>query len=258
MNCRELCARLHEWADGELPPEEQELVEQHLEKCLACCRHADAARNLKLLVQHRASREEMPRALKERVLQLLEDESRRVESSAWRRLSASPLLRAAAVVLVLVLGVFSAATFFDREPHLAHATVMETNRTHHARYKCGDDQPRWACSSMDEVLATIRREVNQKAELPPWLGPVKPCGVSPYEYEGLECLQVFCTLDGEKVSLFVFPSVPDRVPQKTTCWCAGKKDDEEFLVICWAEDTTYYSMVTERSGKNIQRFVRSK
>ena len=257
MNCRDLCARIHEWADDELSPDERERVEQHLAGCFPCSRQADAARNLKSLVQHRSTRPQVPESLRGRVLASLDRESARAHRSTWRSLVASPKLRVAAVVLVLVIGVLLRPSWFDRDSrHLAHASVVETSREHHSHYTAGRQQPRWACGSLDDLLALIREKVSPEAELPPWLSEVAVCGVSPYEYEGLTCLQVFCTLDGKPLSLFVLPSVPTRVQQKRICWCAGKKDGERYLIYCWATGGVYYSMVVERTRQNLQRFDR--
>lgn len=258
MNCKELSARIHEWADGELSDSEAKEIEAHIERCFPCHRQADAARNLKLLVRHRCRRATTPEALEACVRKALDDVSFDEQRSRLRTWSASPLLRAAAVILILVGGVLLTSTFLQGGRQLAHADVRDESLEKHARFLSSIDSPQWDCKSIERLAQIVQREFGDAATLPDHLGPLVPVGVSPYEYEGHRCLQVFCELGGEKISVFVLPAVPQGVPSEQKCLCFGDSSGEPFLVVCWAKGDVYFSLVAERNADNQRRFGRKK
>lgn len=76
IRCEDALARLWDFLDGELPPDEQEALQRHLEVCGRCYPQYDFQRAYLAYTRHLAEKEHAPPALRRRLFQkILEQES---------------------------------------------------------------------------------------------------------------------------------------------------------------------------------------
>ncbi|MBT8462657.1 MAG: zf-HC2 domain-containing protein [Gemmatimonadetes bacterium] len=76
LNCEESLARVYEYLDGELDTGEHDAVRLHLEKCRRCYPHFDFERLFLDYVHELGAEQEARPGLKDRVLEMLEAETR--------------------------------------------------------------------------------------------------------------------------------------------------------------------------------------
>ncbi len=75
LTCEESLARVYEYLDGELDAGEHDAVRRHLEKCRRCYPHFDFERLFLDYVHELGAEEESRPGLKERVLEMLAEET---------------------------------------------------------------------------------------------------------------------------------------------------------------------------------------
>ena len=75
-DCQLAMAHLPDYLKGELTPELEAEVRQHLERCLDCFRHARFEENFLVMLETRAGRETCPDKVRARILALLRAEAR--------------------------------------------------------------------------------------------------------------------------------------------------------------------------------------
>jgi mycothiol system anti-sigma-R factor len=71
--CDQAVARLYEYLDRELPPEEEEVVRRHLEKCAPCFHHFGFDARLLERIREKCEAGPAPEAVRRRVKALLDD-----------------------------------------------------------------------------------------------------------------------------------------------------------------------------------------
>lgn len=67
MTCEELIKKLYLYLDGELPPEEEVEVENHLAECITCLRLYGLELQFKKMIRSRLQTEEVPVELVESI-----------------------------------------------------------------------------------------------------------------------------------------------------------------------------------------------
>lgn len=72
LTCEEVFARLDDFLDRELSPEEMRLVEEHIETCAACASEHRFERQVVDSVRAKLQRIELPAALRQSILARLE------------------------------------------------------------------------------------------------------------------------------------------------------------------------------------------
>lgn len=75
-SCRDVFARLDDWVDRELAPDDIEQIERHLEICAMCADEFRIERGLLVRLRATLRRIEMPEGLEARVWQRLRDMAR--------------------------------------------------------------------------------------------------------------------------------------------------------------------------------------
>lgn len=68
LTCEEVFARLDDFLDRELSPEEMRLVEEHIETCAACASEHRFERQVVDSVREKLQRIELPAALRQSIL----------------------------------------------------------------------------------------------------------------------------------------------------------------------------------------------
>ena len=74
IGCREALERINEFLDGELDPTEAPAVEAHFQVCSRCYPHLKLERGFRSRVQSALAKPEVPPELRDRVLEILEEE----------------------------------------------------------------------------------------------------------------------------------------------------------------------------------------
>ena len=77
-DCNEAVHRLYHYLDGELDDERRTLIRRHLDECLPCLEAFDFEAELRQLIA-RKCREQAPAALRIRIAQAIQHESRSVQ-----------------------------------------------------------------------------------------------------------------------------------------------------------------------------------
>ena len=72
IDCRQAVRRLWHFLDGELEPEDQAQVEEHLEHCVQCCGELEFADELRGLLAAQQT-DELPDEVRDRLDQFVED-----------------------------------------------------------------------------------------------------------------------------------------------------------------------------------------
>lgn len=74
VSCQEAAERLFEWLDGELDPEMEPLVGQHLRTCAKCIPRVEFERSFRDALVRAAEDRSAPEALRRKILEALEQE----------------------------------------------------------------------------------------------------------------------------------------------------------------------------------------
>jgi len=77
LSCEEVFARLNDFLDRELAPDEMRLVQEHLDLCEVCAREHRFERRVLDSIKDRLQRLEAPDLLLKRVAKIIEDEKKR-------------------------------------------------------------------------------------------------------------------------------------------------------------------------------------
>lgn len=248
-DCRDIRERLHEWVDGELDPSLAEEVHRHIDVCIDCSDTASAIEKIKLLVQSKAHRVELPSDLEARIQNSLTIEAHRMGTSKRSSLSTRWLLAAAAVLVPLFLLPFFPGLLVSDE---LHAQVAEEVLDSHLRTVMEGELPQILCDTSEKAVAVLGKRLGVDVTLPNFPDEVGGLlGLSFVECCGIEVGKAFYNLNGDPLSLFV---VPMDCKEKTTLCCC--KRGKNYSVLCNSREGYCLVMATGLSPEDFKdRFL---
>jgi len=252
--------------DGELTPEEEQVVQAHLKrspKALALCQ---ALRATKELLRTRLSERPLPEGLEARVAARLDEIDRAAQEVTaprpqWR--APPSWLRWALAVVVLFLlggGLFARRWFRKPPPLVLGAPTLVQAYFHHCQYPPdiplpGKTPTQWAATLSERLGFPVRWGLLETSGLIVFAGGVCRCL---HPEEAALCL---CWWDQQKVSYFQFcaPQVKwvglrPRSLGSRQVWVG---QDAEVSIVAWQADEVWHVVVSQLPLARLQSWVSS-
>ena len=244
-DCRDIRDRLHEWVDGELDPSLAAEVHRHIDGCIDCHDTASAIEKIKLLVQSKAQRVELPSDLEERIQRSLVIDSHQTSGLRSPRVASRWILAAAAVLLPLFLLPFLPGLI---APDELHAQVAEEVFDSHLRTVMDGELPQLLCDTGGNAISTLREKLGVDVLLPEFPeDSATLLGITFLECCDIEVGKAFYLLNGEPFTVFVVPMDCEQKP--ALCCC---KRGNNYSVLCNSREGYCLVMATGMSPEEFQ------
>jgi len=257
MDCRESLLYLAEALEGALDEDRASLLQAHLAICPGCGEEFHRQKEIKTLIQERATRHRAPAELRARVELLFEEGSR---GKGWFRkglsfFQAHPLITAFSALLILVIG-FIFNRFPDTSPPLLAEAVNQ-----HIRVLLRMEQDRPQTVHPSQLFPLFRGKLDFKLTLLPGIaeGFELVGGELTYFLDRKVACLIYRKGPSNLTTLFILPSNGMKVSGKKLLEVEGQRflifRHKGFNVLVWSREDLLYSMVSNLNEGDLAKLA---